>query len=274
MTIPHPFAKPLALLACLLALISGQAHAVRSIAWDRTAIPLQLVVGVEQMVHFPDDGDVGLPPTLANTDIFRTLFTGKTAYWTALQAFNAERIKVRLASGDFILFDVTATLAKTPPSAMEALNIVLPGDDASRSGDGAVADNGVTVFELIRYAAQATYAPARLVDALPGIRQSPLGIDGALNTLYQQGQHPGLVLLPDTSWTAQGLWVTRIRVLNQHTHTIALDNRLVQHTREAHINGVGRHFIASMFYRRSLVPGEKTSLFVVTDQPLPSVIRF
>jgi hypothetical protein len=157
---------------------------------------------------------------------------------------------------------------------MEALNIVLAGEERVQPAEGAVTDSGVTVFELIRYAAQATYAPDRLVDALPGIRQAPLGIEGALNTLYNQGRHPGLVLLPDTSWTAQGLWVTRIRVLNQHRHAIELDNRLVQHTRDAHINGVGRHFIASMFYQRSLAPGEKTSLFVVTEQPLPSVIRF
>jgi integrating conjugative element protein (TIGR03749 family) len=261
----------------LWVLLSAQAHAVRSISWDRTAIQINLVVGVEQMLHFPQDGDVGLPPTLANSDVFRTLFTGKTAYWTALQAFERERIKVRLSTGDFILFDVTATVAKQPPKKTEALNIVM--DDSPKllgplPSNDAVADNGITVFGLIRYAAQVTYAPARLVDALPGIRQAPTGIDGALNTLYNQGKHPGLILLPQNSWAAQGFWVTSIRVLNQHSHPIALDNRLVQHTPTAHINGVGRHFIASMFYQRHLEPGEKTTLFVVTDQPFQSVIRF
>jgi integrating conjugative element protein (TIGR03749 family) len=266
-------------------LLSAQAHAVRSISWDRTAIPIHLVVGVEQMLHFPQDGDVGLPPTLANTDVFRTLFTGKTGYWTALQVFERERIKVRLSTGDFILFDVSATVAKQPPKKMEALNIVM--DDSPNLlnplsdkvpgnvlGNDAVADNGITVFGLLRYAAQVTYAPARLVDALPGIRQAPTGMDGALNTLYNQGNHSGLIFLPQDSWAAQGFWVTSIRVLNQHSHPIALDNRLVQHTPTSHINGVGRHFIASMFYQRHLEPGEKTTLFVVTDQPFQSVIRF
>jgi integrating conjugative element protein (TIGR03749 family) len=263
-----------ALLCGLCVLLSAQAHAVRSISWDRTAIPINLVVGVEQMLHFPQDGDVGLPPTLANTDVFRTLFTGKTAYWTALQAFESERIKVRLSTGDFILFDVTATVAKQPPKKTEALNIVMDDSPNPLPSNDTVADNGVTVFGLLRYAAQVTYAPARLVDALPGIRQAPTGIDDALNTLYNQGKHPGLILLPQNSWAAQGFWVTSIRVLNQHSHPIALDNRLVQHTPTSHINGVGRHFIASMFYQRHLEPGEKTTLFVVTDQPFQSVIRF
>ena len=92
-----------------------------TVAWRKAPINVDLVVGVEQMVILPQDGAVGLPPELTNRNVFRTLVTGGTAYWTALEPFEPKRIKVRLDSGEFILFDVTARVEKSPPAAMDAM---------------------------------------------------------------------------------------------------------------------------------------------------------
>ena len=111
--------------AIAFTLIAGAANAA-TVAWKKTPINVDLVVGVEQMVILPQDGAVGLPPELSNTNVFRTLVTGGTAYWTALEAFDAQRIKVRLDSGEFLLFDVSARVEKSPPATAEPIQKVMP----------------------------------------------------------------------------------------------------------------------------------------------------
>jgi len=254
----------------------------RTVVWDKTVIQLELIVGVEQIVIFPSDGAVGLPATLANNALFRTLFTGQTAYWTALQAFEKQRIKIRLDSGEYILFDVSARVEKAPPQSAERLQVVMSGQGALDSmGDRAVEATGeaarATLFEVIRYAAQDIYSPARLVGAVPGIRSIPLGLKGNQNRLYDQGQHKGLVILPYKAWSVDGLYVTAFVVSNGHTHSMTLDNRKVMHIAQTHRNGVGPHFLASAFFRSHVQkrgdPGDRTTLFIVTDRPIQSVIR-
>ena len=145
------------LVAVAFTLITGAANAA-TVAWKKTPINVDLVVGVEQMVILPQDGAVGLPPALSNTNVFRTLVTGGTAYWTALEAFDAKRIKVRLDSGEFLLFDVTARVEKSPPATTDPIQVVVEGSGTlSESAKSRATRNGqspATLFELIRYAAQ------------------------------------------------------------------------------------------------------------------------
>jgi len=267
-------------MAAALTLIAGAANAA-TVAWRKTPINVDLVVGVEQMVILPQDGAVGLPPALSNTNVFRTLVTGGTAYWTALEPFDAKRIKVRLDSGEFLLFDVTARVEKSPPATMDAIQVVL-SDLSTRgeSGGGHSAAGGqspATLFELIRYAAQALYSPARLVAPVPGVRPVPVGLQGNLTALYDQGRHKGLVVQPHKAWAVDGLYVTAFIVTNEHTHRIILDNRKVRHAPSAQRNGVAPHFVASTFFETELEPrgtvGNRTTLFIVTDQPIRSVVR-
>jgi integrating conjugative element protein (TIGR03749 family) len=273
-------------LCCLLACGLAMPATARTLVWDKTVIELEMVVGVEQILLFPSDAAVGLPASLANKAIFRTLFTGGTAYWTALQAFERQRIKVRLDSGEYVLFDVSARMEKAPPPSVERLQIVFPGEgdrgqmaDGTTSGPANVSGHGgqATVFEMVRYAAQDIYSPARLVAALPGVRNVPVGITGNQNRLYDQGNHKGLVILPYKAWSVDGLYVTGFVVTNGHSHSMTLDNRKVMHTAQTHRNGVGPHFLASVFYKPLVAkrgePGDRTTLFVVTDRPIASVIR-
>jgi len=257
--------------------IASQAHAVRSVIWDKTAIRVNLIVGVEQMIHFPSDGQVGLPGNLADADVFQTLFTGETAYWTAHQPFNSERIKVRLDSGEFMLFDVSATVEKSPPKMSEALNVVRAVASGIDRDDGISTKSSATIFDVIRYAAQVIYSPSRLVEPLNGVREVPLGIKGNVNELYDHQDHLGLIFAVNKSWTVDGIFVTAISVLNKHTHTVALDNRLVRHTKDASIHGVETHFIAASFFKQHLEVGgqlgDRTTLFIVTDKPFQSAIR-
>ena len=266
---------------CCLALIAPGAMA-RTVVWDKTVIELELIVGVEQIVIFPEDAAVGLPAPLANKTLFRTLFTGQTAYWTAMQAFDVQRIKARLDSGEYVLFDVTAKVEKAPPASAERLQVVMQGDGTLQAmGEGVTPASDeisrATLFEVLRYAVQDIYSPARLVGAVPGIRAIPLALKGNYNRLYNQGQHKGLVILPYKAWSVDGLYVTAFIVSNGHSHAVLLDNRKVMHTTEARRNGVGPHFMASAFFSFQVArrgePGDRTTLFVVTDRPIQNVIR-
>ena len=265
---------------CLVLLAPGAL--ARTVVWDKTVIELTLTVGVEQIVIFPEDAAVGLPAPLANKDVFRTLFTGQTAYWTALQAFDAQRIKVRLDSGEYVLFDVMAKVEKAPPASVDRLQVVMADADAFNvAGEGGSRASGqmpgATLFEVIRYAAQDIYSPARLVGAVPGIRVIPLVLKGNYNHLYNQEEHQGLVVLPYKAWSVDGLYVTAFIVSNGHSHAVLLDNRKVMHTIDAQRNGVGPHFLASSFFRPQLASrgesGDRTTLFVVTDRPIQNVIK-
>lgn len=273
---PVALALTLALVGCLLA---GTATAT-TVVWRKTPITVELIVGVEQLVMLPQDGAVGLPPELGNPNLFRTLVTGGTAYWTALDAFEPTRIKVRLDSGEYLLFDVSARIEKAPPAQVETLQVVLaneadgPDPQSNHSPDGQAP---VTLFELIRYAAQDLYAPARLVAPVPGVRSVPVGLTGNLTALYDQGKHRGLIVQPLKAWAAAGLYVTAFIVTNEHSHRMILDNRKVRHANNAERNGVAPPFVASSFFDRELAPrgtpGNRTTLFIVTDQPIRAVVR-
>lgn len=257
---------------------SAQANTV---VWRNRPITLDLVVGVEQMIMLPGNGSVGLPPPLSSERVLKTLSNNGTVYLTALEAFEVERVQVRLDNGEFILIDLSARVEKAPPASLEPLHIVLDRSSSdtvdmtmgavggpSRSNEPADA----TLFELIRYAAQDLYSPKRLVSAVSGIRPVPVGITGNYTALYDQGRHRGLLIHPHKAWSAGGLYVTAFIVTNKHTHSVILDNRRVQHTVNAQRSGVAPHFVASAFFDREVArrdqDGDRTTLFIVTDEPI------
>ena len=258
-----------------------------TVVWRNLPITLDLVVGGEQMILLPGNGSVGLPPPLSSQQVLKTLSNNGTVYLTALEAFDVERVQVRLDNGEFILIDVSARVEKAPPATLEPLHIVLDRADADKRLSqaeakgaqnsyplsGAADERGpATLFELIRYAAQDLYSPKRLVSAVSGIRPVPVGITGNYTAMYDQGRHRGLLIHPHKAWSAGGLYVTAFIVTNKHTHPVILDNRRVQHTANAQRSGVAPHFVASAFFHREVAPrdqeGNQTTLFIVTDKPI------
>ncbi len=268
---------------CLCLVMTAISSSAETLIWRKVPLSIDLVVGVEQMLMLPADGAAGLPPALANTNVFKTLATGGAMYWTALEPFENKRIQVRLDSGEYLLFDVTARTQKAPPSSQPPLHIALEQPAPSLLAGPAVTQGqglgaaGASLFELIRYAAQELYSPKRLVAPINGVRAVPVGLSGNMTALYDQGQHPGLVVQPHKAWTAGGLYVTAFVVTNEHTHVMRLDNRKVRHATSETRNGVAPHFVASAFFDTELPPrsepGNRTVLFVVTDRPIRQVVR-
>ncbi len=70
-------------LGLLLLCLALPVHAV-TLEWRRMPIPIALTVGVEQVIHLPQDVAIGLPPMLNNPQMFRALSTGGSLYVMAL----------------------------------------------------------------------------------------------------------------------------------------------------------------------------------------------
>lgn len=259
-----------------LCLSTAASWAVETVKWDRTVIPVDLIVGVEQLIQFPGSATVGLPVELAADDMLRHLFAGDTAYWKAVQPFETKRIKVRIdETGEFILFDVSARSVLTPPQTVEPLRVVIDTLPSSAEAERKE-DPPITMFDLVRYAAQSEYAPERLVAPLPGVRAIENKVSSELSSLYNHTDRRKVDMFVEQMFVADGWYVTSIRIKNRTAEDVTIEPSRMQHTVHSVVNGVSNHFVASaMVYRTIRARGHKldtTYMYVITDRPFASVI--
>ncbi len=254
-------------------------QAVETLHWDQKVIPLELVVGVEQLVQFQGSAIVGVPASLANPETFRHLFVNNTAYWKALEPFAKQRVKVRLeSSGEFVLFDISARAEKRPPKSVEPISIIAsPKREGSMSAPSAAqAEDAITMFDLIRYAAQADHSPPRVVASLAGVRPVEQALDSELSRLYNHADSVNVDMFARSMWTVSGWYVTAIEIRNRTKVAIEIDPSRLQHTAHGVVNGVANHFMATALIRAEVSPRGRTNdttlLYVVTDKPFAAVI--
>jgi integrating conjugative element protein (TIGR03749 family) len=271
------------LLTCYLIALgllpSGPARAIETIQWDQTVIPLELIVGVEQLVQFQGSAVIGVPASLANPDTFRHLFVNDTAYWKALEPFGKQRVKVRLeSSGGFVLFDISAKTVKRPPKSVEPISIVVTvkGAGPISASTSAQTEQAITMFDLIRYAAQSDHSPPRVVAPLAGVRPVEQNVHSELSRLYNHADSVNLDMFARATWSVGGWYVTAIEVRNRTKQSIEIDPSRLQHTAHGVVNGVANQFMASALIRGDVAPRGKTDdttfLYVVTDKPFSAVI--
>lgn len=254
------------------------ANAVQTIQWDKKVIPVELIVGVEQLIQFDGSATVGIPASLYNENIFRHMFASDTAYWKALQPFDKQRVKVRLDdTGELLMFDVSARAEKWPPKSVEMLSIVTPGrDEEDEMTSVQQTKKDITFFDLIRYAAQTDNSPERVVSNVSGIHTVENKVTSELSSLYIHADGVNVDMFVLQGWGVDGWYVTAIEVRNRTAKSLIIDPSRMQHT--AHrMNGISNHFIASAMIRRNLSgrgsPSDRSIIYVVTDRPFASVIK-
>jgi integrating conjugative element protein (TIGR03749 family) len=242
-------------LVLLLLAWSGvpRAHA-ETVEWRNVPIPLELRVGEERVVGFPDHVQVGVPAALT-PDVFRTQSTAGTALWLARRPFGPQRVQVRLLStGEIMLFDVTAV--EGGPFAREPVAVVFPGE-AVQSGFGEAEDRRrLGPVQLTRFVAQQLYAPERLLRDVPGIRRVPMGVPETI-PLYRDAQ---VIATPLASWRGGDLFVTAVKLRHLGRERVTLDPRLLR----------GR-FVTAAFQHNSLGAAgsrsDTTCVYVVSEEP-------
>ena len=260
-------------------MLSVPTKAVETLQWDQKVIPLELVVGVEQLVQFQGSAIVGVPASLANPETFRHLFVNDTAYWKALEPFAKQRVKVRLeSSGEFVLFDISARAEKRPPKSVEPISIIATSkrEGAPSAPAGTQTEDAITMFDLIRYAAQADHSPPRVVATLAGVRPVEQAVGSELSRLYNHTDSVNVDMFAQSMWTVGGWYVTAIEIRNRTKSAIEIDPSRLQHTAHGVVNGVANHFMATALIRAEVAPRGRTNdttlIYVVTNKPFAAVI--
>ncbi|MBT2989929.1 MAG: TIGR03749 family integrating conjugative element protein [Candidatus Thiodiazotropha sp. (ex Ctena orbiculata)] len=236
-------------------LVHAETDTLERIEWKKAPIRLELVVGQEQRIEFPDAVKVGVPASVQG--LLRTQSVNGMVYLLAHAPFGSNRLMVReLDSGRIYLFDVTAA---EEGGASHPLQVYVT-DDQSPQKNGATSSNEVDqgqpgYIQLTRFAAQQLYAPARLVKDRPGIVRIPLTRDPV--ELFHGGT---MEATPLVAWRASGLYVTAVKLTNRTEQPQTLDPRYLR----------GAWLTATFQHHRLLPKGDEadtTAVYLISARP-------
>ena len=239
-------------------------QAPERVVWQKAPIQLGLTVGKERRVDFPGPVKVGLPPQLESA--VRVQSIAGTVYLLAHRAFDPTRVMVQeTGSGRMYLLDVAASGAggSAPPLEVYASEDSgppgspgIPGTDDRLPQDlppPALASYGYVT--LTRFAAQQLYAPARLLQDLPGVVRVP--VKGKKVPLVRGG---AVTAEPLVAWRAGDLYLTAVKLRNRTDQALTLDPRTLR----------GDWLTAAFQHNRLLPKGDEsdtTALYLISTRP-------
>ena len=243
-------------LAVALLLMQTLAHAesptIERIEWKKVPIRLELVVGLEQRIEFPNAVKVGIPSSIQPR--LRTQSVNGTVYLLAHAPFDANRIMVReLDSGRIYLLDVTSTQKGAATHPVQIYVTDDSGADDLEVNDSSPERPGYV--QLTRFAAQQLYAPSRLVKDNPAIIRVPISRDSV--DLFHGG---AIEAIPLVAWRANGLYITAIKLTNRTHQARILDPRDLR----------GAWLTASFQHHRLLPMGDEadtTAVYLISARP-------
>tara|TARA_Y100001933_G_scaffold264530_1_gene330656 strand:+ start:9574 stop:10389 length:816 start_codon:yes stop_codon:yes gene_type:complete len=229
------------------------------IAWRKTPIAVELAVGVERLVHFPGAVKVGVPPQLQGA--LRVQSIDGTLYLLASQPFAATRVIVRgMDNGQIYLLDLSAVADGGGSSPIE---IYLP-DEVRANGSEPTAASGPPQYgyvTLTRFAAQQMYAPARLLQELPGVVRVPVKREPVALV-----RGDAVEAVPLVSWRAGDLYLTAAKLTNKTERPQTLDPRTLR----------GRWLTAAFQHNRLHEAGseaDRTVVYLISDRPFAASLR-
>ena len=213
---------------CGVLLLSPMANAIELMVWDRTPLAIDLPVGTERLVVLDRNVSVGLPLSIAQSDVLRVQSTGGVLYLRAQEAFDTQRVQLRDEStGEILLVDLTAK-AGASAEQIQVINAEPRNADPDRGEDNkSIQEKRAPLPVLLtRFAAQSLYSPLRVIEPVTGINRGAMQLPQSLSTLL-----PALPVAatPIAAWSLDGLHVTAIELRNQDPHrAFALDPRYLQ----------------------------------------------
>ena len=233
-------------------LAHAESQTIERIEWKKVPIRLELVVGQEQRIEFPNAVKVGIPSSVQPR--LRTQSVNGAVYLLAHAPFDTNRIMVReLDSGRIYLLDVTST---QDGAATHPVQIYVTDD--SGADDLEVNDSSPerpSYIQLTRFAAQQLYAPSRLVKDNATIIRVPVSRD-SINLL-----HGGAVeAIPLVAWRADGLYITAVKLTNRTHQARTLDPRNLRGT-----------WLSASFQHHRLLPmgdeADTTAVYLISARP-------
>ena len=237
----------------------ADAEITERIEWKKTPIKLNLKVGHERLIHFPSPVKVGLPGRLQ--PLLRAQSVDGTLYLLANSSFEATRVMVReIETGKIYLFDFTASKkgGQTDP-----VQIYSTGNSTRKlNGTESLSNKGAhpafkqySYVALTRFAAQQLYAPARLLQSLPGITRAPV-TRKPVNLI-----HGGAIeAMPLVAWRTGSLYLTALKLTNRTDRPQVLDPRNIRGT-----------WLSAAFQHNRLLPAcdeaDTTAVYLISARP-------
>jgi len=231
---------------------------IERVIWKKIPITVNLIVGQERRVHFPDSVSVGIPQSL--TPILQSQSINGTLYLTAQQAFESTRVIVRSEQGESIyVLDILAREAASQNNYLPALQVLIerPSEGKPTSESAPVSPQWGYVA-LTRYAAQQLYAPARLLSSESGIVRMPV-----TQTSLELLMGAQVDAVPLATWRADLRTVTAVKLTNKTQEAVVLDPRQLRGA-----------WLAATFQHNRLLPfgsdADSTTVYLVSDRSFES----
>ncbi len=191
----------------IVANVSATADAPERIVWDKRPISVQIQIGRERIIHFPDEVRYWLPDSIKHK--VSALAANGVVYIKALESFPKTRVRVQALNDQQVyLLDVTASDLK---AVSDELIVMIAESVRNRSKDNESPSRSEDWrIRLTRYAAQQLYAPERLLGGDSKIKRVSLEVSTPVPLI-----RGGLVkAIPVASWQGNGLTVTAVRLTN------------------------------------------------------------
>ena len=186
--------------------------------FDRRPVEVMLRIDRERLVRLPFPAMLEVPPEL--TGALEAQMIEDTVYLTALEPIKRSRVLAHALDGSGVIpLDLSASAKGDPKPELE---VHYPGTGSAEAMGGAAGEEAEPerpdMVQLTRYAAQAIYAPRRLLKPLPGVRQVELADQPVV--LYRDAN---VVTAPLGAWTSGELFVTAVRFTNAGAEALELD---------------------------------------------------
>ena len=199
---PWLFSVALGMLA-----VTATADAPERVMWDKHPINVQLQIGHERLIHFPDEMRYWLPDSIKHK--VSVLAANGVLYIKALEPFPQTRIRVQgLSDQQVFLLDVMAGEVETGGNEL----IVITQESVRNLSKESTSLKTTEDWRirLTRYAAQQLYAPERLAGGDSAIKRIALELSTPVPLI-----RGGLVeAVPIASWQGNGLTVTAVKIRN------------------------------------------------------------
>lgn len=249
-----PSTKAILMLAAWVLSVGLQASTPppERIPWQKSPIAVQMPIGVERTIAFPGPIKVGVPAGLES--VLRVQSIAGTVYFLASRSFPESRLIVRRLDDPAVyVLDVSAA-----PGREDSMPLVIfHPDEAIEGEEGASGDDAASYgyVTLTRYAAQQLYAPARLLESLPGVVRVPVKEEPI--ALVRGG---AVEAVPLVAWRANTLHVTAVRLMNRSKRPQVLDPRTLRGA-----------WLAATFQHNRLLPAgdeaDRTVVYLISTRP-------
>ena len=223
------------------------------ILFQLAPVRLPLPIGQERTVSLP--GAFALHATEGFDALVRSQIIDRTAYLKALAPFGSLRVVAEdLVTGRQIPIDLVSVTGDG--NAARPVEIFTPERAVEGEARGETEAAPLDMVALTRHAAQALYAPRRLIPSTPAVRQVPVNpapIDG----LYRGWR---VETVPIGAWRSGGLYVTAVRFTNTGDQAIDLD-----------LQELRGHWLAATAQHIRLLASDPawrtTTVYLVCDRP-------